>query len=124
MLVVLIARGHLRMATVLQKVATMPRAITTVLMTMIVTIRTVAVTAVLTILRTVTVVKTTLTTTVAIAVRAARTTVALASSYQVQLQLRVCDAKYADFVVWTKSTMVIERLHEDNESMTNTIEKV
>ena len=36
--------------------------------------------------------------------------------YQVQLQLHVCDVKYADFVVWTKSTVVIERLHKDKHS--------
>ena len=35
--------------------------------------------------------------------------------YQVQLQLHVCDVTYADFVVWTENTTVIERLHENTE---------
>ena len=33
--------------------------------------------------------------------------------YQVQLQLHVCDVTYADFVVWTENTTVVERLHEN-----------
>ena len=44
--------------------------------------------------------------------------------YQVQLQLHVCDVSYADFVVWTESTVAIERIDKDNEFVTNVLENV
>ena len=33
--------------------------------------------------------------------------------YQVQTQLHVCKLTYADFVVWTETGLVVERIHED-----------
>ena len=45
-------------------------------------------------------------------------------NYQVQLQLHVCDVSYADFVVWTESTVAIERIDKDNEFVTNVLENV
>lgn len=45
--------------------------------------------------------------------------------YQVQLQLHVCDdVRYADFVVWTKNTIAIERIHQDNEFLRNKVQSV
>ena len=44
--------------------------------------------------------------------------------YQVQLQLHVCDVSYASFVVWTESTVAIERIEMDNEFVMNVVENV
>lgn len=38
--------------------------------------------------------------------------------YQVLLQLHMCDVAYADFVVWTKNRMVVERIYDNNNFLT------
>ena len=44
--------------------------------------------------------------------------------YQVQTQLKVCDTRYCDFVVWTEQNVVVERIEADKDFFQNTIDNV
>ena len=41
-----------------------------------------------------------------------------------QAQLNVCEVKYGDFVVWTESSMVMERIYVDREFFESVADKV
>ena len=34
--------------------------------------------------------------------------------YQVQLQMKVCEVEYADFVIWRESELVVLRIEKDS----------
>ena len=42
--------------------------------------------------------------------------------YQAQLQMHVCKVSYADFIVWTESEYVIERIAANDEFITSKME--
>lgn len=44
--------------------------------------------------------------------------------YQVQLQMHVCKVSYADFIVWTESEYVVERIAANDEFITSKMEAV
>ena len=44
--------------------------------------------------------------------------------YQVQTQLKVCDTRYCDFVVWTEQNIVVGRIEADKDFFQNTIDNV
>ena len=44
--------------------------------------------------------------------------------YQIQTQLKVCDTRYCDFVVWTEQNIVVERIEADKDFFQHTIDNV
>lgn len=44
--------------------------------------------------------------------------------YQIQLQMKMCQAQYCDFVVWKESDMFVQRVSIDMEFIDNAIENV
>ena len=43
--------------------------------------------------------------------------------FQIQLQLRVCDTSYGDFIVWRQDEMVMEHILVDNKFLDASLEK-
>ena len=43
--------------------------------------------------------------------------------YQIQLQMKICQVEYVDFVLWREEEMFVQRIVMDRESIDDAIEK-